>query len=119
MSGSVPNNVVVISNPSLFSLPSMPIKTASFSVLGEAHVLAVGVLISGATQTNPVVITTTTPHGYLNGNQVFISGIVGMTPLNGRGFTIANVTTFTFELVGEDGTGYPAYISGGVVQKIL
>lgn len=75
--------------------------------------------ITGATNANPAVITTLTAHGYSNGNSVYITNIVGMTPLNGRSFVIGGVTTFTFQLVGEDSTGYPAYISGGIVRKLL
>ncbi len=73
--------------------------------------------ISGATQANPVVITATA-HGYSNGDEVFISDVKGMTEINDRNFTIANVTANTFELSGEDGTGYDAYIWGGKAAKI-
>jgi hypothetical protein len=36
-----------------------------------------------------------------------------MTELNGRFFTVANPTTLTFELQGEDSSSYPAYVAGG------
>lgn len=73
--------------------------------------------ITGATAANPVVITSAS-HGYVNGGEVYIAGVAGMTELNGRNFLIANVTTNTFELtnlngVNIDGTGYTAYTSGG------
>jgi len=78
--------------------------------------------ISGATQADPCVVTVTS-HGYSNGDEVYITGVEGMTELNGRNFKIANVTTHTFELQTMDGTdldatGYTAYTSGGTAAKI-
>jgi len=79
--------------------------------------------ISGATQANPVVVTATA-HGLSNGDEVFISGVVGMTELNGRSFRVANVATNTFELqtlggTDVDGTSYAAYSSGGTATPPL
>lgn len=73
--------------------------------------------ISGITQANPAVVTATA-HGYSNGQDVFISGVVGMTEINGRWFKVANATTNTFDLQTIHGgnvnsTGYTAYSSGG------
>lgn len=73
--------------------------------------------ITGATQANPVVITSTA-HGFSNGDTVRIKGVVGMTELNYKVFTVANVTADTFELSGIDGTGYSAYVSGGTIEKV-
>ncbi len=78
--------------------------------------------ITGATAADPIVVTSTS-HGLANGNEVFISGVVGMTELNGRQFKIANVATHTFELQGMDsvdidGTGYTAYSSGGIAALV-
>lgn len=78
--------------------------------------------ITGITQANPGVITVT-GHGYSNGNQVFISGIVGMIQLNGLIWTISNVTTNTFTLIDMFGNIvntalYSTYISGGTVARI-
>lgn len=70
------------------------------------------VSITGATQANPVVITATA-HGFSNNDVIGIFSVGGMTEINGRTFTVANVTTDTFELSGEDGTGHTAYTSGG------
>lgn len=68
--------------------------------------------ITGITQANPAVVTSAA-HGYSNGDEIHIDSIVGMTELNGRRFTIANVAANTFELEGEDSTAYTAYSSGG------
>jgi len=78
--------------------------------------------ISAATQANPIVITATS-HGYSNGDHVIITGVVGMTELNGKTFKVADKTTNTFELQTVDGTdinssSFTAYSSGGVANKI-
>lgn len=51
-------------------------------------------------------------HGYLAGDQVIITGVRGMTRINGRVFTIASATTDTFTLAGIDTTSDPAYLAG-------
>jgi len=74
--------------------------------------------ITGATAANPVVITAAS-HGYSNGDRVYITGVTGMTEINNREFTVANVTTNTFELSGVDGSGFSAFVSGGTVGRIV
>lgn len=79
--------------------------------------------ITGITKAAPGVITSAS-HGYSNGDEVIINGVVGMTQLNGRNFVVANVTTNTFTLqdtfgvVNLDTTGYTTYVSGGTASKI-
>lgn len=74
--------------------------------------------ITNATQANPVVITSSN-HGLSDGQKVKITGVVGMTEINDRIFTVANSTTNTFELQGEDGTGHTAYSSGGTWTEVM
>lgn len=74
--------------------------------------------ITGVTQADPAVVTTSASHGYSNGDHVYISGIVGMVELNGRRFTVANQTATTFELTGEDSSGHTAYSSAGSAEKV-
>ena len=69
---------------------------------------------TGITQANPVVVTSVA-HGFSNGDAIKISGVSGTTELNNRRFTVANKTTDTFELSGEDGTSHTAYVSGGTL----
>lgn len=78
-------------------------------------VLKPAATITGATQANPVVISAV--NTFVNGEKVTITGVVGMTELNGLTFTIANVTGTTFELAGIDGTLFTAYSSGGSAQS--
>ena len=68
--------------------------------------------ITGVTQANPAVVTATA-HDFNNGESVTISGVVGMTELNGNTYTVANATANTFELQGVDSTSFTAYVSGG------
>ena len=79
--------------------------------------------ITGITQANPAVVTATS-HGYDNGDEVLISGISGMTEVNGKRFLVADKTTNTFELQDKDGvdinsTSFTAYASGGVSNKVF
>lgn len=70
--------------------------------------------ISGATQANPCVITTSTAHGYAVGDRVYINDISGMTELNFETYQIASVpTTTTFSLLDTDSISFTAYSSGG------
>ena len=78
--------------------------------------------ISGVTQASPGVITDTA-HGYSNGDWIFITGVGGMTELNGLIWVVANATTNTYTLVDMFGnavntTSYPAYTSGGTAARI-
>jgi len=90
--------------------------------------------ISGFTNANPVVVTTATAHGLSNGDTVDISGIkvadssttrgwVYDTELEGSGYTVANVTSTTFELQNNgsdiDGTAFKTYHSGGSVREAV
>jgi len=53
--------------------------------------------ITGATKANPCVITVAS-HGLSNGDHVYITGVGGMTDLNGNYYTVDDVTTNTFTL---------------------
>lgn len=72
--------------------------------------------VTGVTQANPAVVTTSAAHGYANGDEVLVTGIVGMTELNGRVFIARGVTGTTFQLEDEDSTEHATYASGGTVQ---
>lgn len=74
--------------------------------------------ITAITKANPAVVTASA-HGLSDGDRVYISGIVGMTELNNREFTVANKTTNTFELSGEDSSSHTTYTSGGKVGNIV
>lgn len=94
---------------------------STFSILSNPFgtTKAAGQSITAATQANPVVITYSGSDTYANGDTVYIDGVVGMTQLNKRNFTVASVDTVanTFALEGVDGTTYTAYTSGGTVEE--
>lgn len=80
--------------------------------------------ITDITQADPAVVTTDVAHGYSNGDEVFISGVSGMTEVNGNRYYIANVTSDTFELTDQvtgadiDSTSFTAYSANGTVEVI-
>lgn len=80
--------------------------------------LAEALDITAVTQAQQARVTIAA-HGYANGNQALIDGVLGMVELNGRLFTVANATTNTFELSGENSTDYAAYASAGTARKVL
>ena len=75
--------------------------------------------ISGATQTNPVVVTMT-GHNLRSGDKVTIASVVGMTQLNTNTYYVKKVDADDVQLYSDsllrntvDGTGFTAYTSGG------
>lgn len=86
--------------------------------------------ITDITAANPVVVTAVN-HGYANGDMVDILDVewepdidsffnyTQPAQLNGGRFTVANVTANTFELSGEDGSAFNAYVEGGRVRKAI
>jgi hypothetical protein len=104
-----PHAVSVTNGGTYGTLPSNPVSQASTSGRGVGAEFTV---TGGGTA-----------QAYNNGDWVFISGIVGMTQLNGRTFIVSGsgVTGFSLtDLFGNsiDSTGYSAYVSGGTVARI-
>jgi DNA/RNA endonuclease YhcR with UshA esterase domain len=54
--------------------------------------------ITGITHASPAVVTTQEAHSLADGDKVFIDGIVGMTQLNRREFTVHSPGTVSFSL---------------------
>jgi hypothetical protein len=75
-------------------------------------------VINDITQANPGKVTTTTAHGYSNGDVVKITGVVGMTQVNDLYFTVTVVDADEFT-IGVNTTAYTAYASGGSALKTL
>jgi hypothetical protein len=79
--------------------------------------------ISGATKANPCVITDT-GHPYTNGQEIFITAVVGMTELNDKYYLVANKATNTYELTDIGGTNinstaYTTYSSAGTAALTI
>lgn len=67
--------------------------------------------ITNATSTNPVQITTSSAHTLNDFDEVYITGVSGMTEINDRRFKAIDTTTDTFFLLEEDGTAYDLFTS--------
>jgi hypothetical protein len=93
-------------------------------IRNDAHVTEAGIDIDAVSATNPVVVTTDGNHGYSNGDEVFISGVGGMTEITEQRWLVDGVTATTFELKDQvtdtdvDGTGFTAYTSGGTTARV-
>ena len=74
--------------------------------------IATSKTITGATQTNPVNLTIV-GHGMTTGKYLQVAGVVGMTQLNNKIYTITAVDAYHVTLDGVDGTAFTAYRSGG------
>jgi hypothetical protein len=74
--------------------------------------------VTGVTQANPAVVTTSAAHGLTTGDKIRIASVSGMTELNQNEYFVLVVNSTTVSLVGVDATGFTAYVSGGVAGKI-
>lgn len=80
--------------------------------------------ITAATKANPCVITVASTTGLATGDEIVITGVVGMTELNGRVFRItANggsdyFLTDAATLANINSTSYGTYSSGGTVREV-
>lgn len=71
----------------------------------------------------PETAVTSAAHGYSNGDEVYLSAILGMVELNNRNFKVSDVTTNTFKLrymYGPyvDSTNFTTYTSAGTAERI-
>lgn len=86
-----------------------------------AAVLESTFAITGATQANPAVLTVV-GNNYVNGDWIFVTGVVGMTQLNGRYFQVTvvgnAVTLLDLNGVNINSTGFGAYSSGGTTARV-
>lgn len=78
--------------------------------------------VSAATQALPCVVTIPGA-GYSNGDWIFFSGILGMTPLNGRYLLVSPLggdqyELFTLDSQQIDSSGYSAYAGGGTAARV-
>lgn len=69
--------------------------------------------ITGITQSNPCVVTTSIDNGFKNGEQISFRGIGGMVELNNQAAFITVIDDTTFSLNGINSTAFTPYTSGG------
>jgi hypothetical protein len=96
-------------------------KMANVAIAVQSAVAA-AVTISSITLAAPGIVTTSTTHGYANGDLVFLQ-VQGMSILNNTVYRVASSTTTTFQLesvsggTGIDTSLYSAF-SSGTCQKL-
>ncbi|HTI66170.1 MAG TPA: ubiquitin-activating E1 FCCH domain-containing protein [Caulobacteraceae bacterium] len=75
--------------------------------------------ITGASKAKTLVITST-GHGFSVGDQIYITGMNGMTDLNGNIYTVSSKTSNTFQISDAGGVvdsrNFGTYISGGAAS---
>jgi hypothetical protein len=92
-------------------------KALGFNIALLTLTAAPTVLVTGITSSTTGVVTTSTPHRLLTGMAgVTITGVVGMTGINGVALTIAVIDALHFS-VGNT-TTYGTYTSGGTVNSL-
>lgn len=82
--------------------------------------------IQNVTKANPGVVTCTEDIFLVNGAEVTITGVNGMTQLNGISYFIGNLTNNSFALYSDvalankvNTTGYSTYTSGGKIVSVV
>ncbi|MGH3576228.1 MAG: hypothetical protein ACRDU0_01520, partial [Mycobacterium sp.] len=78
---------------------------------------AVGGAITGVSTAVPAVVTTTSAHGLLVGQYVFITGVVGSGEINGVHKVTAVGTTTTYTI--DNAVAASTYTSGGATQQLI
>lgn len=95
------------------------VANAIFQSVGDISVLTGSTLsVTGITQANPGVVTTDLDHNYATGQVVKITGIMGMTELNGESLTATVLSPTTFS-IGVNTSSFTAWTGGGVVTPNL
>lgn len=108
---SIQDTVTSDGNPVTLQLITQRYLGQSFQILRRGTTAS----ISGITQASSCVITTSAAHGINVGSRIALSGISGMTQLNGTTQTVSAVTSTTLTLGDVNSTSYTAYTSGGSV----
>jgi len=73
--------------------------------------------ISAITRANPGQVTTSIAHGFATGQKVHITGVGGMTQINGQSLTLTVLSATSFT-VGVDTSAYSVYTAGGTVSRL-
>ena len=87
-----------------------------------AHLTDTAEAIEGVTQADPAVVTIT-GHSLSTGDEIYISGAVGMTEINNRNFKVTSLGANSFSLQHMDGadvdsSGFGYWSSGGITYRI-
>ena len=103
---------------------SIAIGDGALKETGSVAALPIG-SITDITATNPIVVTVV-GHGTNTGTHVVITGVSGMTEINGLTCYVKVITPDTLELYSNlivtspiDGTGFTAYSGDGTLSRLL
>ncbi|UGC97734.1 baseplate J like family protein [Pantoea phage PdC23] len=92
---------------------------AIFTSAGDITRLSASSLnVTGITNANPGVVTTDLTHGFSTGQVISITGVQGMTGINGVSLTITVIDAHSFS-IGINTTSSGAWTGGGVVTPNL
>lgn len=81
--------------------------------------LGTDITITAISQASEAVFTNSGTNGLSEGDIVVLSGIVGMTEMNGRAIRVkSGPTTTSFTAEGLDSSGFTAYVSGGTANDV-
>lgn len=75
--------------------------------------------ITAITQANPAVLTVGASHGFVANDLISVSGVLGMTQINGQVAAVTATGSTTITLGSVNSTAYSAYTSGGTAAKYL
>lgn len=78
--------------------------TLKVQSLGNVASAAAGILVTGGTNATPIVATITAGHGLKNGDRIVISGVTGLTAMNGE-WELEFTAATTAKLLGSVGNG--------------
>lgn len=86
------------------------------------NVLETAKTVTGVTKANPGVVTSV-GHGFSTGDEIYFSGIGGMTELNGQFFLVVKINNDTFSLTDIDGvavntSAFTAFSSNGSAARV-
>jgi len=120
-SQAIPTAIAITANSTgsethKYTVTAVNVDTSEESLRGTGSTVS----ISAATQADPCVVTSAT-HSLADGDEVAITGVVGMTELNNRRYRVGDVpssTTIQLQdtgLVNVDSSGFTAYASGGTL----
>jgi Flp pilus assembly protein TadG len=73
--------------------------------------------ISAITRAFPAKVTTSSTHGLTTGQTVYITGVRGMTQVNGQAFVVTVTSTTQFTLNNVNSSSYGNYTSGGTATR--
>lgn len=110
--------------PYNMSAPITRVETQSNPVTGVVNVIVANdagpvggcanLQVTGASNSTPIAITTTSAHGLSTGQSAIVKGVLGNTNANGTWTTVTVTGPTTFTLDGSVGNG--SYAGGGVVD---